>query len=80
MIELGQLVNSVDMPVRADVPALINQSFALTNLELPCYKDQFQALQRLRFISETIDLILCTTDGSIEPVHSYYLAFMAPKF
>ena len=74
-------VNLVGSPPRIqDLNTLFSRRIVLTILDLACYKDQFEALQRLRSCPETIDLVLCSNDGGVEPVHSYYLAFKAPKF
>ena len=71
-------VASLSMP--QDLTPLTSSQIGLTNPHLTSYGNAFETLQRLRSCPETVDLVLATDDGHIEPVHSYYLAMKAPKF
>lgn len=64
-----------------DVAApLTSYSIGFNTLNATSFTSQLEALQNLSSYPETVDLVLTTADGTIEPVHTFYLAFKAPKF
>lgn len=57
-----------------------NYTVSMDNVNFDDYRCQVKAIKQLRQHLETVDLVLVSSDGASEPVHTFLLAHAAPEF